>query len=530
MPENFDIVIIGAGFSGLYAVHKLGRKHNVVCFEAGDGVGGTWYWNRYPGARVDIKSVEYSYGFDEDLQQEWRWPEYFSAQPELERYANHVADRFDLRKDIRLSNPVNSLRFDQDINRWHVHCANGDYVICKHVVAATGSLSAPNLPDWPDRETYQGEIYHTAQWPDEQPDLKDKRVGIIGTGSTGIQVSPILAERSKHLTVFQRTPAFSMPSGNRPMDDEHERSWKDNYSERREQMLDTYGVSLIDYPTKSAHDYTPEEQVEILEEGWKSKSAFQMILSFTDVLTDPAANEVVCEFVRNKIRDMVEDPETAEKLCPTSYPIGAKRLCIDNGYYEMYNRENVSLVDVKTVPITGFTQTGLKTDEEEYELDVIVTATGFDAVTGALSRIDIEGVGGIKLSEKWRDGPTCNLGFMVAGFPNLFMIHGPLSPGALSQMITTGEWQVDFVADVINDLEKDEYSRIETYEEAEQSWAAEVDGAASQTVHHLAASWYNGKNIEGKKGGFMIYVGGFPRYRELSEKAVENDYEGFWRS
>lgn len=529
MPEKFDIVIIGAGFSGMYAVHKLGKSHKVVCFEAGDGVGGTWYWNRYPGARVDIESMEYSYGFDEELQQDWKWPEYFSAQPDLEKYANHVADRFDLRKDIRLSSPVKSLRFDQNTNRWHVHGANGEHVICKHIVAATGSLSAPNLPDWPGREKFQGEIYHTTQWPEEPLDLSDKRVGIIGTGSTSIQAAPILAERSKHLTVFQRTPAFSMPSGNKPMDEEHERDWKENYAERRKQMLDTYGVSIIEYPEKSAHEYTPQEQQTILEEGWNSKSAFQMMLAFNDVMTDRASNEVVCEFMRDKIREIVKDPKTAETLCPTSYPIGAKRLCIDNGYYEMYNRDNVSLVDVKAAPITGFTKTGLKTAEASYDLDVIVTATGFDAVTGALSRIDIQGIDGIKLKDKWQDGPTSTFGFMVAGFPNLYMIHGPLSPGALSQMITTGEWQVDFVSNIIDDLKKDGYSQIDTSEEAEQNWAAEVDGAASATLHHLAESWYNGKNIEGKKGGFMIYVGGFPRYRELSEGAIKNNYAGFIR-
>ena len=529
-PEMFDIVIIGAGFSGLYAVHKFSKKYNVVCFEAGEGVGGTWYWNRYPGARVDIKSVEYSYGFDEQLQQEWKWPEYFSAQPDLEKYANHVADRFDLRKDIRLSTAVKSLRFDKGTNCWHVHSSKGDHVICKYVIAATGSLSAPNLPNWPGRENYQGEIYHTTQWPNGPLDLKDKRVGIIGTGSTSIQAAPILAEQCRHLTIFQRTPAFSMPSGNRPMDDEYERSWKENYSERRAQMLDTYGVSLIDYGTKSASEYTLAEQQEVLEEAWNSKSAFQMMVSFSDVMTDRNSNEVVCEFVRGKIRNIVKDPETAEKLCPKDYPIGAKRLCIDNGYFEMYNRDNVALVDVKSAPITEFTEMGLRTADATYDLDVIVMATGFDAVTGALKRIDVEGVDGIKLKEKWRDGPTSYFGFLVAGFPNLFMIHGPLSPGALSQMISSGEWQVDFTARVIDDLENDGYSRIDTTEKAEQNWALEVNYAASQTVHNLADSWYNGKNIEGKKGGFMIYVGGFPRYRELSETAVRNNYEGFQRS
>lgn len=530
MLEDFDVVIIGAGFSGLYAVHKLGQKHNVVCFEAGDGVGGTWYWNRYPGARVDIKSVEYSYGFDEDLQQEWKWPEYFSAQPDLERYANHVADRFDLRKHIRFSNAVKSMHFDKGANRWHVKTAKGDHVICQHIIAATGALSAPNMPNWPGREDFKGKIFHTTQWPKEQPNLSDKRVGIVGTGSTGIQAAPILAERSKHLTVFQRTPAFSMPSGNKPTDEAHERDWKDNYPERRKQLLETYGVSLIDYPTKSAHDYTPEEQQRILEEGWTSKSAFQMMVAFTDVMTDPAANEVVCEFVRNKIRATVNDPETAETLCPKTYPIGAKRLCIDDGYYEMYNRYNVSLVDVRSAPIIGMTETGLKTADGEYEIDVLVMATGFDAVTGALSRIEITGLDGVKLSDKWQAGPTTAFGFMVAGFPNFFMIHGPLTPAAFAQMITAGEWQVNFVSDVIDDLEQAGYARIDTTEEAEQKWADEVNGAAAHTVHNLADSWYNGKNIDGKKGGMMIYLGGFPRYCELSTAAVQNDYEGFIRA
>ena len=313
------------------------------------------------------------------------------------------------------------------------------------------------------------------------------------------------------------------------MDEAHERDWKDNYADRRAQMLDTYGVSIIDYPTKAAEEYTPEEQREILEAGWNSKSAFQLMVAFTDVMTNPAANEVVCKFARSKIREIVRDPETAEKLCPKDYPIGAKRLCIDNGYFEIFNRDNVSLVDVKEAPIEAFTASGLKTADAEYDLDVIVTATGFDAVTGALTRIDIEGAGGTKLTEKWQSGPTSYLGYMVAGFPNLFMVHGPLTPAALAQMITAGEWQVDFIAGMIDDVEKDGFSRIDTTLEAENGWAAEVDGAASHTVYDLARSWYNGKNIDGKKGGFMIYVGGFPRYCELSTNAVKNGYEGFVR-
>lgn len=528
--ENCDIVIIGAGFSGMYAIHRLRDQYSIVCFEAGDGVGGTWYWNRYPGARVDIKSMEYSYGFDEGLQQEWKWPEYFSAQPDLERYANHVADRFKLRDQIRFSNPIKSLHFDADTNRWHVHAANGDHVVCRYVIAATGSLSAPNTPPWPGREKFKGDIYHTAAWPREGVDLSGKRVGFIGTGSTGIQAMPIIAEQAEHLYVFQRTPAYCMPSGNRPLDAAYEKEWKDDYAGRRLQMLDTYGASLVEYPQTSAHDCTPEEREAILEKAWNSQSAFQLLFAFSDVMTDPAANEYVCEFVRNKIRKIVKDPKTAEMLCPTTYPIGGKRLCIGNGYFEMFNRDNVTLVDVKSAPIVEFTEAGLRTAAAGYELDVIVTATGFDAVTGALTRIDMEGLDHRKLIDKWADGPTAYLGAMVSGFPNMFMIHGPMTPAAQAQMITTGEWQVDWTAKIIEDMERDGFSRIDVTEEAESLWADEIEMCSNQSVHKLADSWYNAKNIEGKKGGFMIYVGGFPRFRQLSEEAVREGYKGFLRS
>jgi cyclohexanone monooxygenase len=528
--EEADIVVIGAGFSGLYALHRL-RAFKVICFEAGAGVGGTWFWNRYPGARVDIPSMEYSYSFDDDLQQEWRWPEMFSAQPELERYINHVADRFALRDRIRLSNAVTHMRFDAATNRWHVHSAKGDHVVCRYVVAATGSLSAPNAPPWPGRELYRGRVLHTTEWPQEGVDLSGKRVGQIGTGSTGIQLAPIIAEQAAHLHVFQRTPAFSMPSGNRPMDPEHEREWKENYPARRKQMMNTPGVSMMKPPLHASTDYSEAERQQLLEEAWTSQSAFQMLLTFTDIMTNPAANDVVAEFMRGKIRETVKDPATAELLCPKTYPVGAKRLCIDNGYFETFNRDNVTLVDVKSAPIEAFTEKGLLTaDGKEYELDVIITATGFDAITGAMTRIDIEGLDGRKLTNKWAEGPTTWLGLMAAGFPNLMMIHGPLTPGAQVQMLMTGEWQVDFVANIVESLDRDGYSRIDTTEEAEGWWAEEIETLSRYTLHRTADSWYNGANIEGKKGGFMIYVGGFPRFARLCTEAIENDYRGFVRS
>lgn len=528
--QQIDICIIGAGFSGLYATYRLRNDYKVLCLEAGTGVGGTWFWNRYPGARVDIQSVEYSYGFDEELQQEWRWPEQFSAQPELERYANHVADRFGLRDDIRLSTTVTRMWFDEAADRWHVHTDKGDHIVCRYVIAATGSLSAANTPDWPGRETYRGDIYHTTQWPREGLDLSGKRVGLIGTGSTGIQAAPIIAGQAEHLTIFQRTPAFSMPSGNRPLDPAHEREWKADYADRRRRMLDTYGASLIEYSDLSAIECTPEQQDRILEDAWTSQKASQMLVCFRDVMTNPESNDVVAEFVRRKIRTIVKDPETAELLCPKTYPIGGKRLCIDSGYYETYNRDNVSLVDVASSPIVAFTPTGLRTADARYDLDVIVTATGFDAITGAMTRIDIEGVGRRKLVDKWAEGPTTYLGAMVAGFPNLFMIHGPKTPAAQAQMITTGEWQVNWTAGIIDDMRRDGLTRIDTTEEAERSWDEEVEAVSQYTLHRTASSWWNGSNIAGKKGGFMIYVGGFPRFAEQCRNAVADGYRKFVRS
>ncbi|MEZ5568630.1 MAG: NAD(P)/FAD-dependent oxidoreductase [Halioglobus sp.] len=526
--EHADIVIIGAGFSGLYAIHRL-RNYKVLCFEAGAGVGGTWYWNRYPGARVDIKSVEYSYGFDQQLQQEWHWPEYFSAQPELEAYANHVADRFALREHIRFSNAVESLRFDEAANHWHVRAANGDHVVCRYVIAATGSLSAPNAPPWPGRDSFRGEVYHTARWPAEGVDMSGKRVGFVGTGSTGIQAMPLIAEEARELYVFQRTPAFCMPSGNRPLDADTESDWKAHYPERRQQMLQTYGASLVDYSEFPASHYTEQERDAILEEAWRSKSAFQLLFAFSDVMTEPSANEIVCEFVRNKIRAIVDDPETAELLCPKTYPIGGKRLCIGNGYYEMFNRENVSLVDVKTAPIVGFTESGLRTRNQEYVLDVIVLATGFDAITGAMQRIKVTGCNQRRLADKWADGPATYLGAMVSGFPNLFMVHGPSTPAAQAQMITTGEWQVNWIAGIIEEMARSGFSRIDVTQDAEREWAQEVAMVSGQSLHRFADSWYNGRNIDGKPGGFMVYVGGFPRFAALCQAAVDDGYKGFVR-
>jgi cation diffusion facilitator CzcD-associated flavoprotein CzcO len=529
-PSEFDVVVIGAGFSGLYALHRLsGTGLSTVCFEAGDGVGGTWYWNRYPGARVDIESMQYSYSFDEALQQEWRWPEYFSPQADLEAYANHVADRFGLREKIRFGQRVSQLRFDDEAERWHVATGQGDAATAKYVIAATGSLDAQNVPPIPGLDSFGGEWHHTAAWPAGGVAFAGKRVGIIGTGSTGIQAIPAIAQTAGHLHVFQRTPSFSLPAYNRPLDPEYEQEWKASYPQRRAEMATSYALSYFPGAQQygSVFDYSPHERQRILEEGWRARNGLRFLRTFSDTTRSMEANQVVAEFVRGKIREIVRDPEVAELLCPKTYPLGGKRICMDTGYYETFNRENVTLVDVRASPITEITPSGLRTTTAEYDLDVLVFATGFDAVTGSLTRMNVTGTGGASLRDRWAGGPVSYLGMMVAGFPNLFLIHGPGSPGVLAQMIAGGEWQVDWITRLIGHMEAAGHQRVDTTAEWESRWSAEVEAAADRTLYKHADSWYLGANIEGKPRVFMIYVGGFDQYMRRCEEQVAAGYEGF---
>jgi cation diffusion facilitator CzcD-associated flavoprotein CzcO len=527
--ETADVVVVGAGFSGLYALYRLrGLNLKVICFEAGDGVGGTWYWNRYPGARVDIESMQYSYSFDDDLQQEWKWPEYFSPQSDLEVYANHVTDRFGLRELIRFNARVNRLRWDEQASRWHVSTEGGDQVSARYVIAASGALDATNIPDFPGLDSFRGEWHHTSQWPKDGVNFEGKRVGLIGTGSTGVQATTAIGKTAGHLYVFQRTPAYSLPANNRPLPADYEGDWKTNYTERRAVMRGNFALGYLPAAQHgSVFDYTPEERTRILEQAWQLRNGLLFLRTFTDTMLSREANDIVAEFIRGKIREIVKDPETAELLCPTTYPVGTKRICMDTGYFETFNRPNVTLVDVKNNPISEITPTGLRTTAAEYDLDILILATGFDAVTGSLTRMNITGVGGVDLREKWAERPTNFLGYMVAGFPNLFMIHGPGSPGVLAQMITGGEKQVDWVTQVIEDLDRDGYASIDTTPEAEQDWGVEMAEMAAKTLYQHANSWYVGANIPGKPRYFMIYIGGFDQYQKRCDEQLSKGYEGF---
>jgi cyclohexanone monooxygenase len=527
---DYDVVVIGAGFSGMYALYKLrGLGLRLQGYETGDGPGGTWYWNRYPGARVDIESMIYSYSFDERLEQEWQWPEHFSPQPDLEVYANYVADRFGIRDQVQFETTVTRLRFDEPTSLWHVGTDRGEEVTTRFVIAATGSLNATNIPNFKGAGTFQGQWYHTSKWPKEGVDFVGRRVGIIGTGSTGIQVIPVVAQEAGHLTVFQRTANFSIPSRNRPLDPEYERGWKQNYRKYREMMKSTASAAVLlgQHTDRSVFDVGDAERDEILEQAWESRSGFKFTGSFRDVRTNEAANEIVAEFVRRKIRQTVKDPEVAELLCPKTHPLGTKRLCLDSGYYETYNRANVTLVDVRANPITEITPAGLRTTAGEYDLDILIYATGFDAMTGSMTRMNVTGTGGLRLEDKWVNGPSNYLGFLVAGFPNLFMIHGPGSPSVLAQMIMSAEWQVDWLHDRISFMLEQGYERVDTTEQWEENWAREVEAAADATLYKKADSWYLGANIPGKPRVFMVYVGGFDNYTRRCTEVVDNGYQGF---
>jgi cyclohexanone monooxygenase len=508
----------------LHCLRGLGLS--AVAFEAGQDVGGTWYWNRYPGARCDVESLQYSYAFSDDLQQDWSWSERYATQPEILTYARHVADRLDLRRQIRFGTRVTSAVFDEAAERWLVRTDRGDAVSAQFCVMATGCLSTARVPDFPGLETFQGRTYHTGAWPHEPVDLKGQRVGVIGTGSSAIQAIPLLVRQAGHLVVFQRTPNYSVPAHNHPLTPEFQRAWKATYDEHRRRATETRNGILTSPNDVPALAVDEEERQRVYEARWQA-GGIPFMAAFNDLILSEEANDTAAEFVRTKIRSIVRDPAVAELLTPRDYPIGTKRICVDTEYYETFNRDNVTLVDVRNAPIEAITPTGLRTSVAAYELDSIVFATGFDAMTGTLLAMDIAGRSGRTLREAWADGPRSYLGLMVAGFPNLFTITGPGSPSVLSNMMVSIEQHVGWVRDCLAHLQVHDIALIEPTPEAEEAWMEHVREVGERTLYPRANSWYVGANIPGKPRTFMPYIGGVPVYRRKCEEIAARGYEGF---
>ncbi|MES2979749.1 MAG: NAD(P)/FAD-dependent oxidoreductase [Pseudomonadota bacterium] len=525
--EPFDVVVVGAGFAGLYLLHRLRKMGlDVVVLEAGNDVGGTWYWNRYPGARCDVESLEYSYSFSEELQQEWKWTDRYAGQPEILAYIHHVADRFDLRRDIRLDTRVVDAEFDGDTNRWTIKTENGLTLSSRFCIMGTGCLSSAKVPDLPGLASFKGDWFHTGNWPRDGVDFTGKRVGVVGTGSTAIQAIPIIAKQAAELHVFQRTANYSIPLRNTPLSPEHEQRIKGQYQKVR-QIARTCpsGVAGFNVADKAALETPADERERIFEERWNF-GGVGFTRAFKDILFKEEANKLARDFVVSKMLAVVDDPEVATKLTP-KYPIGTKRLCADTGYFQTYNRENVTLVDIEASPLVEATEKGLRTAEREYELDAIVFATGFDAITGALLAVNMRVKNGSDLKSKWAHGPRAYLGVMAAGLPNLFMVTGPGSPSVLSNVVVSIEQHVDWIADCLDYLRANGLNRIEAEQAAETAWGEHVDAVANLSLLPQAKSWYTGANIEGKPRVFMPYMGGVGVFREKCDAIAKAGYTGF---
>lgn len=526
-PERYDVVIVGAGFAGIYMLYRLRELGlNVIVVEAGDGVGGTWHWNRYPGARCDIESIDYSYSFSEELQQEWTWTERYASQPEILRYLNHVVDRFELRPLIQLNTRVVRAEFDDHSSEWQVSCDGGAVYVSRLCILATGCLSEPRTPDFPGLDDFGGLQLHTSRWPREGVDLAGRRVGVVGTGSTGIQLIPQIVPVVEKLTVFQRTPNFSVPAQNRPLAPVEMAEVKATYAERRRLARLSRGGVPREFGGRLAFEVSHDERITEYERRWRIGGA-GIRMAFRDLLTDVAANATLAEFVRDKIRSQIDDENTAEMLTPRSYPIGAKRLCVDSGYFETFNRPGVTLVDLRAEPVTEVTSTGIQTSARSYDLDVLIFATGFDAITGAILAIDIRGVSGLSLREAWVSGPELYLGLAAADFPNMFFITGPGSPSVLANVVAAIEQHVEWITDLVSVMSARSLVRAEASRDAQSAWAEEVAEAGAKTVYPLADSWYVGANIAGKPRRFMPYIGGLDVYRQRCATVAEAGYVGF---
>ena len=527
--RTYDVVVVGAGFAGLYMLHKLrelGLSARVL--EAGDGVGGTWFWNRYPGARCDVQSFDYSYSFSEELQQEWHWTERYATQPEILSYLEHVVDRFDLASDIQYGTRVESATFDEEARRWTLATDGGELFSARFTIMATGCLSVTKQPEFPGLETFRGEWFHTGEWPADGVDLAGRRIGVIGTGSTGIQLIPVAAAAAAELYVFQRSPNFSLPAQNRPLDVAFEKELKAAYPERRRVARRT----MRGYPApdilsdRPALDVPPDERQAVYERVWANGGPL-FTSSFPDLLVNREANDTAADFIREKIRRIVTDPGDATLLSPVDHPLGTRRPCVDTAYYQTFNADNVTLVDVRSAPIQEITPTGLRTAEHDYELDTIVFAIGFDAITGALLKIDIVGVDGEKLRDKWADGPVSYLGLSVAGFPNLFTITGPGSPSVLTNMVVSIEQHVEWLTELLRYMTEHGMDRVEAEPDAEAAWVRHVAEKADATLFPHSNSWWTGSNVPGKPRVFMPYVGGVGPYGEICDAVAGKGYEGY---
>ncbi len=524
---NHDVIVVGAGFAGIYAVHRLKQAGlDVMCLEAAPEVGGVWYHNCYPGARCDLLSVDYSYSFSEELQREWRWSHRYADQPEILAYLKHVADRFDVRRHILFDSWVSGLRRDDETGLWMVETANGASHAARFVILATGPLSIPKEPDFPGYGDFEGELYRTSRWPQHEVDFAGKRVGVIGTGSSGLQTIATIAGQAAHLTVFQRTPAFTAPAYNRPVTDEENARIVKDYPAYRAAMKRTYAGGYMFSSGKPVADCSEEERREILDRYY-AEGGIGYVSAFTDVLFNEEANDVVADYLREKIATRVKDPVLREKLTPRGFPIGSRRPCIDTDYLETFERDNVSLVDLRETPLVRFTASGIETTGGHHDLDMVIVAIGFDAGTGAALAIDPVNGGGLSLSQAWADGPQTYLGMNVAGFPNLFLMNSPGGTSVFGNMPVVSEFEGDWIAQCIAWLDAQGKTGIEARPEAQEAWTRELHAISENTLLMKAPSWYSGGNIPGKKRGILAYLGGFDVYQDRGQGEADAGYPGF---
>ena len=526
--QIFDAVVIGAGISGmyqLYSLRKLGKSVKVL--EAGSDVGGTWYWNRYPGCRFDSESYSYAYSFSQEVLDEWNWTEHFSPQPETLKYLQYVAEKFDLKKDIQFNSKVSSAIYNSETGKWMVETDRGEVIETMFLITAIGALSAPYVPEFRGKEKFQGGSWHTSQWPKKDIDLSNKRVGVIGTGATAVQMITEISKNVGELFVFQLKPEYCVPLGNSKIDDEAQKDIKNRYPEIFKKCKESFGSFLHDFDERSALEVPAEERERLYEKLWAQPGFGLWLGNFHDILTNQEANDTVSEFVRKKIKEQVNDPETAEKLCPKDHGFGTRRVPLESGYYRAYNRPNVHLVDISETPIKEITQSGIQIEGEAIDLDIIIYATGFDAITGAFKNIEISGENGQKLDEKWKDGPSTYLGMQTQGFPNFFTLVGPHNGSTFCNIPRCIEQNVEWVTDCIKYMSDNGYKKIETEKKAEEEWTRHVYEVAEPSLLMKTDSWFVGANIPGKKRNFLMYAGGSPTYRAKCEEIAANGYEGF---